>query len=117
MSGPNREAFFPRHESLVGRRVTEVLKIFDYIQVVFDGQKSLNVYGSYNVSGRDSHDGKINKLLRSLIGRNVVRAVLLPSKLTLEFSEGLIFSVDGGKESEPYEFFSSAAAAIERNRA
>jgi hypothetical protein len=98
------------HESLVGHRVTEVLKIFDYIQVIFDGQKSLNVYGPCKVSGRDAYDSEFNKLLRSLIGRNVGRVELRPDTLTVAFSDGQTLMVASDNELEAYEFFSSSTA-------
>jgi hypothetical protein len=97
-------------ESLVGNRVVEVLKIFDYVQVFFDPHGVLNVYGPYKVSGRDLRDAEINGLLRSLIGRTVDRAQSLPKELTLVFSEGETLSVEGNEESESYEFHSYAHA-------
>jgi hypothetical protein len=103
------------HESLVGHRVVEVLKIFDYVQVFVDSQGVLNVYGPYKISGRDSRDPETNGLLRSLIGRTVNEVQLLPSKLTLVFSEGESLSVDGDVDSE-YEVHSYAHAPGKSSR-
>jgi hypothetical protein len=89
--------------------VIEVLKIFDYIQIFIDPQGVLNVYGPYEVSGRDSRNPEINGLLRSLIGRTVDRVRSLPGDLTLVFSEGETLSVKGDQDSE-FEFHSYAHA-------
>jgi hypothetical protein len=96
-------------ELLVGHRVVEVLKIFDYIQVFVDPQGVLNVYGRYELSGHDSQHPKINGLLRSLIGKTVDRVESLPTGLTLFFSDEKSLSVEGNVDSE-YEFHSYAHA-------
>jgi hypothetical protein len=96
-------------ESLVGHRVVDVLKIFDYVQVFIEPQGVLNAYGRYKVSGRDSRDPEINGLLRSIIGKTVNQVQSPPGNLTLVFSEGETLSVEGHVDSE-YEFHPYARA-------
>jgi hypothetical protein len=79
--------------------------------VIFDGQKSLNLFNSYKVSGRDSRDPKMNDLLKSLVDKRVEQVELSPDKLLLHLSAGTTLSVEGDIESDPDEFFSFANAS------
>ena len=73
---------------LVGMVVTEALQVYDYVQLLFEKDISLNIYNAWRLGNGDD--------LRVLNGATLLTVEETPEQLPLSFSNGTRLAIDLG---------------------
>ena len=71
---------------LVGMVVTDALKVYDYVQLLFEKNVSLNIYNALRLYNDDD--------LRVLNGATLLKVEEKPEKLIFSFSNGTRLDID-----------------------
>ncbi len=72
--------------SLQGRKVVGVVKLFDFLQIVFHKNMTLDVYCGYEIANPSNPQSNENELLQSLTNSTLVNVAESKDRINLDFT-------------------------------